>query len=188
MGHYKLDVLAVGGHGCQREKGDGVAVLGCNRSDCPDCIIREMLRRLQRSGNTVHRARLTHWPADEGLGMLKENEVVDDLSSGMRLGSFAPGTASHGPGLTLTISDESGAPDYDHMTNRRTVRGLLEELLGPVTPASAAVADGGYDYSAKGGVYRFTNAGGSAYTMGAELRHLQLDTMPKPWRIKKQPA
>jgi hypothetical protein len=185
-GHYKLEVLAVGGHGCQRERGDGVAVLGCNRSDCPDCIIRECLRRLQRSGSTLHRATLTHWPASEpGLGYVKENEVVDDLVSGMRVGSFAPQTALKGHGLTIAIAIKGGdtaLPPTAHTTNRRTVRGLLEEIVGA---SNASPGDVDYDYPTANGVYRFQNPGGSAYPMGAELRHIAADqSWPgKPWRL-----
>ncbi len=92
MGHYRLTVIAVGGHGCQREKGDGRTVIGCDRADCPDCMGREYVRRLKRSGNQVLSADLTHWPADLppelGTNYPKDNEVHDNLLTGERRGSF----------------------------------------------------------------------------------------------------
>jgi hypothetical protein len=81
MGQFRVTVNAVGGHGCQREKGDGEFVPGCDRPGCPDCIAREMVRRLKRSGATVENATLEHWP-ETG------NTVVDDLVTGLRKGSF----------------------------------------------------------------------------------------------------
>lgn len=93
MGDFRIVVEAMGGHGCQREVKDGGTVMGCERPGCPDCIAREMVRRLKRSGATVHSAKLVHWPADMELngrlvGYAKENEVVDDLLTGERSGSF----------------------------------------------------------------------------------------------------
>jgi hypothetical protein len=81
MGMFRLTVEAVGGHGCQREKGDGEHAVGCERPGCPDCIAREFVRRLKRSGAMVSTATLVHWPNDPG-------EVRDDLLTGLRQGSF----------------------------------------------------------------------------------------------------
>lgn len=95
MGDFRFVVEALGGHGCMREVGDGEVVIGCNRPGCPDCILRECVRRLQRSGATIHQAKLVHWPADfvsphtgELAGYAKESEVTDDLVTGKRSGSF----------------------------------------------------------------------------------------------------
>lgn|ERR1700694_5065483 len=190
MGHFRLNMLAVGGHGCQREKGDGIAVLGCNNPHCPDCITREYIRRLQRGGSTIVSAKLTHWPADEpGLGYVKENEVVDDLLTGVRVGSFDP-KAEKGPGLKFLLSIEDGRdvaiPAAEHTTNRRTVRGVLEEVLGPPIPTQTP-REGDSNYPTEAGVYQFQNPGGSNYNMQAELRSI-LQGWPKdskPWHIKK---
>lgn len=81
MGEFRVTVEAVGGHGCQREKGDGEHVVGCERASCPDCITREFVRRLKRSGATVSKAELLHWPHEVG-------QVRDDLLTGLRRGSF----------------------------------------------------------------------------------------------------
>lgn len=95
MGDFRVTVEALGGHGCQREIGDGEFVVGCNRPGCPDCIAREFVRRLQRSGAQLHSAKIEHWPADfisphtgELAGYAKDNEVVDDLLTGKRIGAF----------------------------------------------------------------------------------------------------
>src|SRR5579859_2363602 len=82
MGDYRIVIEAMGGHGCQREKGDGEAVVGCDRPHCPDCMARELVRRLKRSGEQVKKAELIHWPADMP-GYSKEGEVRDDLLSGI---------------------------------------------------------------------------------------------------------
>ena len=81
MGMYKVEIEAVGGHGCSREVKDGAKVFGCRSMNCPDCRTREFVENLQRSGNTVSVAKLTHWPG-------QSDEVQDDLLTGIRSGSF----------------------------------------------------------------------------------------------------
>jgi hypothetical protein len=81
MGDFHVTVKAVGGHGCERDKKDGETVMGCERSGCPDCIAREFVRRLKRSGAVVSEATLTHWPS-------QPEQVQDDLLTGKRKGAF----------------------------------------------------------------------------------------------------
>ncbi len=81
MGEFKVSVQAIGGHGCQREKGDGEHVVGCERASCPDCITREFVRRLKRCGVTVTAAELVHWPREVA-------QVRDNLLTGERRGTF----------------------------------------------------------------------------------------------------
>jgi hypothetical protein len=81
MGTFNVQVTAVGGHGCQREVKDGQTVYGCRRMDCPDCITREYVAQMQRSGASVSEAKLTHWPGEP-------SQVVDDLLTRKRQGSF----------------------------------------------------------------------------------------------------
>jgi hypothetical protein len=38
MGDFRIEVDAVGAHGCDRTKGDGETVFGCGSMACPDCI------------------------------------------------------------------------------------------------------------------------------------------------------
>jgi hypothetical protein len=87
MGDFRVTVEALGGHGCQREQGDGETVIGCERSGCPDCMAREFVRRLKRSGATVKLAKIQHWPADLP-GYAPEGEVRDDMLTGVRTGAF----------------------------------------------------------------------------------------------------
>lgn len=81
MGTFLVEVKAVGGHGCQREVKDGEEVYGCQSMDCPDCIVREFVEKLKDKGSNVEIATITHWPEQDG-------EVVDDLLTKMRKGSF----------------------------------------------------------------------------------------------------
>lgn len=88
MGQFRLEVQAVGNHGCERDKGDGEHVVGCEKPGCVDCACRELVRRLKRSGalfsdasGVDSYATITHWPG-------QQSEVKDDLLSGVRTGSF----------------------------------------------------------------------------------------------------
>ncbi len=87
MGDYVVRVHAVGGHGCQREYGDGATVAGCGLPGCPDCITRDYVKRMKAAGQDVKVASLTHWPA-ELSGYNPVGEVRDDLLTGIRRGSF----------------------------------------------------------------------------------------------------
>jgi|HubBroStandDraft_6_1064221.scaffolds.fasta_scaffold00062_42 hypothetical protein len=81
MGQFVVHVDAIGNHGCQRDRKDGETVVGCDQSQCTDCITREYVRRLKRGGTMMTAATITHWPGSD-------SEVRDDLLSGKRSGSF----------------------------------------------------------------------------------------------------
>jgi hypothetical protein len=91
MGTFRVEVQAVGGHGCQRELKDGEVVPGCGSPSCPDCLAREFVGKLRAIGssfgyqcddpNQTNYARITHWPG-------QSSAVVDDLLTGKRSGSF----------------------------------------------------------------------------------------------------
>ena len=81
MGNFTIEVEAVGGHGCQRDKKSGEVVDGCGQPGCPDCIARGFVKELEAKGNSVTRATLRHWPHTEG-------EVSDNLLTGKRRGNF----------------------------------------------------------------------------------------------------
>lgn len=81
MGMYKIEIVAEGAHGCQREIEDGGEIVGCGAEACPDCMTRRFLESLQRQHNAVELATFTHWPG-------QENEVKDDLLTRKRKGSF----------------------------------------------------------------------------------------------------
>lgn len=92
MGTFRVIVQATGNHGCERDKGDGVNVVGCERVGCVDCIAREFVRRLKRSGAQMNVATLEHWPEDplsaDDAKKGAAGHPVDDLLSGARSGSF----------------------------------------------------------------------------------------------------
>jgi hypothetical protein len=62
MGDFRVVLEATGGHGCQREKGDGDMIFGCGRMNCPDCIVQEFIEKMAKAGHTISSATLTHWP------------------------------------------------------------------------------------------------------------------------------
>lgn len=84
MGHFRVDIDAVGGHGCQRELKSGAMVPGCGKATCPDCAVRELVMKLKQLGCFNHspaKATIRHWPGQKG-------EVIDDLLTEVREGSF----------------------------------------------------------------------------------------------------
>lgn len=81
MGQFRLEITAVGNHGCERQVGDQGTVYGCRRMGCVDCQTREFVERLKAQGCSVEQAKLTHWPGTE-------SEVADDLITRRRHGTF----------------------------------------------------------------------------------------------------
>jgi len=82
VGQFRVEVTAVGGHGCQRNVKDGEQLQQfCGSPTCPDCEAREFVRRYKRLGMSVEAATLTHWPG-------QTTQVQDDLITGKRTGSF----------------------------------------------------------------------------------------------------
>lgn len=81
MGNYRIEIEAVGGHGCMRGLKDGEFVPGCGTNDCPDCETRKFVALLKDTHQGVSKATLTHWPGEP-------TEVVDNLLTGLRKGSF----------------------------------------------------------------------------------------------------
>lgn len=85
MGQFRLEVSAVGSHGCDRhaKPGDAVGHI-CPESGpfCPDCFAYRFVKGMLDAGYMVESAKLTHWPGTP-------TEVVDDLASGKRVrGAF----------------------------------------------------------------------------------------------------
>lgn len=82
MGNFRITVNAVGGHGVDREKSHGETVdFDAGGEHSPDAIAKRMVDELRATGCSVTEATITHWP---GSG----NDVVDNLLSGKRIGSF----------------------------------------------------------------------------------------------------
>ena len=89
MGDFRIVIEAMGNHGCQREKASEEYVVGCEQHGCPDCMVRELVRRMKRGGVTLHKAEIVHWPADmDGRNYPEDNEVRDNLLTGIRSGKF----------------------------------------------------------------------------------------------------
>jgi len=80
VGNFRIEVNAVGGHGCQREKKVGSKIEDCRSPNCPDCIARRFVAELKAKGANVSDALLIHWPHNEA--------IVDNLLTGERRGSF----------------------------------------------------------------------------------------------------
>jgi hypothetical protein len=87
MGMSRITVVVVGNHGCQREKKGADELAPCGNPTCVDCITREYVTKL-KAGNSVEEATIHHWP---GSGVRPDGaagDVVDNLLSERRLGSF----------------------------------------------------------------------------------------------------
>lgn len=73
MGQFRVEVTAVGGHGCQRQVKEGEQLQQfCGNPTCPDCEAREFVRRYKRLGVMVEHATITHWPG-------QASEVQDEI-------------------------------------------------------------------------------------------------------------
>ena len=70
MGDFRIEVHAVGAHGCARDRKDGEEVYGCGQQNCPDCLTAQYITDMTRAGAMVKSATLTHWPG-------QPSEVVD---------------------------------------------------------------------------------------------------------------
>lgn len=91
MGTFRIEIQALGGHGCDRSVKNETIVTGCGKPTCPDCLAREFVGKLRKIGcsfeyassdvNHDCYARLTHWPGQATC-------VVDDLLTGIRRGNF----------------------------------------------------------------------------------------------------
>jgi len=88
MGNFRVTIEGVGNHGCQREKKGTDVIEGCGQPGCVDCLARAFVAKLKLVGTNVREAYIHHWPASG----VRENgtaaEVVDNLLSQRRLGSF----------------------------------------------------------------------------------------------------
>jgi hypothetical protein len=92
MGNFRIEIQAVGGHGCSRDVKSGGKVEGCKSPTCPDCLAREFVQKLKAAGVYLEQhpttepgcltyAKLVHWPYGHGT-------VTDDLLTGVRNGDF----------------------------------------------------------------------------------------------------
>src|SRR5438477_9164358 len=94
MGHFRIEINGVGGHGCSREYGNGEFVQGCGQPTCLDCMAREFVRKLKAAGvfsNLPASATFTHWPGTA-------EAVKDNLLTGIRTGQWNGGFGILGSG------------------------------------------------------------------------------------------
>jgi hypothetical protein len=90
MGEFRIDIQGVGGHGCQRQLKNGAEVKDCGDPNCPDCLTRRFVKELKKRnffGYQQTYAKLVHWPGSQ-------NQVTDDLLTGVRQGNFDDGNYS----------------------------------------------------------------------------------------------
>lgn len=51
MGQFKIEIVGVGGHGCERKAKAGEKLLGrCGRFNCPDCLAYDFVQRMRQAG------------------------------------------------------------------------------------------------------------------------------------------
>jgi hypothetical protein len=61
MGDFRIEIQAVGGHGCDRETRSGGETKPCGGKACPDCDVREFVEKM-REKYSLKEAVFTHWP------------------------------------------------------------------------------------------------------------------------------
>lgn len=87
MGDFRIEITAVGGHGCDRAAKEGEPLSpgrawpdSHDPEACPDCLAADFVAKLQRVAS-VNSATYTHWPSS--------TPIVDDLLTRKRAkGSF----------------------------------------------------------------------------------------------------
>lgn len=89
MVDFKIVINAVGSHGqdCEKKNGDTVDF----GTGTPESIASEFVQKLKDSGVQVENAYVEHWPLENYGGQIKNgrtSQIVDDLISGKRIGSF----------------------------------------------------------------------------------------------------
>jgi hypothetical protein len=78
MGTFKIEIIAVGGHGVDRGPKEGESINPYKEgSNTPDALAKSFVEMLKYSGTNVESAKLIHWPGET-------SEVTDDLLNGKR--------------------------------------------------------------------------------------------------------
>lgn len=92
MGDFRIVIDAVGGHGQDRNKKNGEIVDFSEGGDgSPEAIALKAIELMKAAGINPEKAYIIHWPLDNYEGQLKNgrsNQIVDDLLTGKRTGSF----------------------------------------------------------------------------------------------------
>jgi hypothetical protein len=92
MGDFRIVINAIGGHGQDRSKKNGEVVdFNADGPNSPEGLAKEFVEKLKANGVNVEDAQVIHWPLDNYGGQLKNErttQIVDDLITGKRIGSF----------------------------------------------------------------------------------------------------
>lgn len=82
MGTFKIEIIAIGGHGVDRSKKNGEVVdFDAGGENTPDEIAKDFVNVLTANGVSIQSAKIVHWPGEP-------TEVSDDLVTGVRTGNF----------------------------------------------------------------------------------------------------
>lgn len=78
MGQFRIEITAVGKHGCDRSAQPGGRLHErCGRLTCPDCLALDFVQALRQKGVLIVEASFTHFTGSN-------QEVVDDLLENVR--------------------------------------------------------------------------------------------------------
>lgn len=81
MGTFRIIIQGTGGHGVHRGAQNGETVdFTADGGNTPDALAKEFVDNLAQHA-TLSEATITHWPG-------QSSQVLDDLLSGKRAGSF----------------------------------------------------------------------------------------------------
>jgi hypothetical protein len=97
----KFEVLLEGerGQACRTEAGDGEVLKQCGNPRCVDCALRAAVAGLKARGATIDRAVLIHAAAgDKSVESEPAADVIDDLLTGKRTGTFRKDSGPTAPG------------------------------------------------------------------------------------------
>jgi len=84
MGAFKIELVGVGGHGCERKAKAGDKLHGrCGRFTCPDCIAFDFTQRLRQAGMVREGDQAYSVPIDAiAIGEMKEKGLLVGLERG----------------------------------------------------------------------------------------------------------
>jgi hypothetical protein len=73
VGQFRLEISAIGAHGCERKAHQGDKLYNrCGKFGCADCMAYDFVQMLRVRGFTIEGARFVHFPG-------ASQEVIDDL-------------------------------------------------------------------------------------------------------------
>ena len=121
MGAFKIEIVGVGGHGCERKAGPGQKLYGrCGRFNCPDCMAYELVQQMRQKGmlSTDGTVNLVSLGPDDTLPDGAEEVYLNavPVEGGVKKQRYAKfphvATFTHWPGSESQVVD-------DMLTNER---------------------------------------------------------------------